>query len=59
MYINILWKRLSVCVLKDDLFLGIVVFGKMLMELESEQLPSNPDAEDIFIYTYVWLKGQW
>lgn len=48
------------CVLKDDLFLGIaVVFGKMLMELESEQFPNNPAAEDFFIYTYVWLKGHW
>lgn len=37
------------CVLKDDLFLGIVVvFGKMLMELESEQFPNNTAADDIF-----------
>lgn len=42
------------CVLRDDLFLGIVVvLGKMLMELEFEQFPNNPSAEDIFIYTYV------
>lgn len=43
------------CVLKDDLFLGIVVVvsGKMLMELESEQFPNALAAEDIFIYTVV------
>lgn len=54
MCINVLWKGLSVCVLKDDLFLGIaVVFGKRLMEWDFEQFSNNPAAEDIFIYTYV------
>lgn len=55
------YGRIQVCALKDDLFLGIVVVvsGKMLMELESEQFPNAPAAEDIFIYTVVWLKGHW
>lgn len=49
------YGRVQVCALKDDLFLGIVVVvsGKMLMELESEQFPNAPAAEDIFIYTVV------
>lgn len=48
------------CVLRDGLFLGIVVaFGKMFKELESEQFPNNPAAEDTFIYIYVLLKGHW
>lgn len=47
-------QRSSFVCFKDDVFLGIVVFVKTVMEQESEWLPQNPAPKgDIFSVQYL------